>query len=58
MSARNMKKNTKTDLDGLDAMNDDMIDTSEIPPLSDELFASAKWRMPKDKGKITVEVEP
>jgi len=28
-------------------MTDDMIDTSEIPPLTKEFFATAKWRMPK-----------
>jgi uncharacterized protein (DUF4415 family) len=35
-----------------------MIDTSDIPPLTDNFFASAKWRMPKDKVRIIVEVEP
>jgi len=53
-----MNKNTKTDLDRFDALTDDMIDTSDIPPLTDEFFASAKWRMPNDKVKVTVEVEP
>jgi len=55
-----MNKNTKTDLARFDAMTDDMIDTSDIPPLADEFFASAKWRMPKEKEKVkvTVEIEP
>jgi len=53
-----MNKHTKTNLERLDAMTDDMIDTSDIPPLTDEFFATAKWRMPKQKVKITVEVEP
>ncbi len=52
-----MNKNTKTNLDRFDALTDDMIDTSDIPPLTDEFFASAKWRMPNDKVKVTVEVE-
>ena len=39
-------------------MTDDMIDTSDIPPLADNFFATAKWRMPKPKAKVTVEVEP
>ena len=39
-------------------MTDDMIDTSDVPPLTEEFFESAKWRMPKDKVKVTVEVEP
>ena len=53
-----MNKNTKTNLDRFDALTDDMIDTSDIPPLTDNFFASAKWRMPKDKVKVLVEVEP
>ena len=53
-----MNKPTKTNLDRFDALSDDMIDTSEIPPLTDEFFTSAHWRMPKSKVKVTVEVEP
>ncbi|MFH1909558.1 MAG: BrnA antitoxin family protein [Chloroflexota bacterium] len=45
-------------MEHFDAMTDDMIDTSEIPPLTEDFFASAKWRMPKQKVKVTVEVEP
>jgi len=39
-------------------MSDDMIDISDIPPLTEEFFATAKWRMPKHKVAVTVEVEP
>ena len=39
-------------------MTDDMIDTSDIPPLTDEFFATAKWRMPTRAVMVTVEVEP
>ncbi len=58
MKKNNMKKPTKTDLELFDAMSDDMIDTSDIPPLTEEFFSTAKWRMPKQKVKVTVEVEP
>ena len=50
--------NTKTNLDHFDALTNDMIDTSDIPALTETFFASAKWRMPKDKVKVTVEIEP
>ena len=53
-----MKRNSKTNLDRFDALTDEMIDTSDIPPLTEEFFASATWRMPKDKVKVIVEVEP
>jgi uncharacterized protein (DUF4415 family) len=39
-------------------MTDNEIDTSEIPLLTEEFFSAAKWRMPKPKVKVTVEVEP
>jgi uncharacterized protein (DUF4415 family) len=53
-----MNSPTKTNLERLDAMTDDEIDTSEVPPLTDKFFASAKWRMPSPTVKVTVEVEP
>jgi len=53
-----MNRNLKTNLDRFDALADDMIDTSDIPSLTEDFFASAKWRMPKDKVKVMVEVEP
>jgi len=33
-------------------------ETSDAPPLGEEFFASAAWRMPKPKVTVTVEVEP
>ena len=55
-----MGKPTKTNWEEFDALTDDMIDTSDIPPLSDDFFATAKWRMPKSRKKVsvTVEIEP
>ena len=53
-----MNRNTKTNLDRFDAMTDEMIDTSDIPPLTDKFFALAKWRMPSSKVKVVVELEP
>lgn len=58
MKENTMSKPTKTNLERLDALNDDTIDTSDIPALTDEFFTTAQWRMPKSKVKVTVEVEP
>lgn len=57
MNESSTNKPTKTNLERLDAMTDDMIDTSDIPPLTDKFFATAKWRMPGKKVKVTVEVD-
>jgi len=58
MNENNMNKPTATNLEELDAMTDEMIDTSDIPPLGKEFFATAHWRMPQSKVQVTVEVEP
>ncbi|MEH1982521.1 hypothetical protein [Nostoc sp.] len=39
-------------------MSDEDIDTSDIPPLSEEFFAKAQLRMPKSAITITVKVDP
>jgi len=39
-------------------MTDEMIDTSDIPPLSDEFFDKATWRMPTAPVTVTIQVEP
>ena len=58
MSEHNMSKPTKTNLELLDAMTDEMIDTTDVPPLTEKFFKTAKWRKPQSTVKVTVEVEP
>jgi uncharacterized protein (DUF4415 family) len=58
MKENYMNKPTKTNLEHFDAMTDDEIDMSEIPLLTEAFFSTAKWRMPKPKVAVTVEVEP
>ncbi|TBR61864.1 hypothetical protein B4U84_14165 [Westiellopsis prolifica IICB1] len=41
-----MSNTSKTDWSRIDEMTDDEIDTSDIPPLTDEFFSKAKLRMP------------
>jgi uncharacterized protein (DUF4415 family) len=41
-----MSNTSRTDWSRIDAMADEDIDTSDIPPLSDEFFSKAKLRMP------------
>lgn len=58
MSGNDMNKPTVTNLEELDALTDEMIDTSDIPPLTEEFFAKAQWRRPQPKVQVTVEIEP
>jgi uncharacterized protein (DUF4415 family) len=46
MKGKSMNNTSRTDWARIDAMSDDEIDTSDIPPLTDEFFAKAKLRMP------------
>ncbi|MEM7532016.1 MAG: BrnA antitoxin family protein [Chloroflexota bacterium] len=63
MNGNDINKPSETNLVLFDEMTDDMIDTSEIPPLSDEFFETAEWRMPEEivpekRVKVTIEIEP
>ncbi|MCU0570763.1 MAG: BrnA antitoxin family protein [Oculatellaceae cyanobacterium Prado106] len=54
-----MSNTSRTDWDRIDAMSDEDIDTSDIPPLSDEFFAKAKLRMPSSSlATVAIRVDP
>lgn len=52
-----MNKNSTTNWARIDAMTDDDIDTSDIPPLTDEFFQRASVRMPKAAQTMTVQLD-
>lgn len=58
MSAKSTKRLSRTDWDRVDAMSDEEIDTSEIPPLDERFFAEAELRMPASKSSITIRLDP
>lgn len=58
MSENDIKQPSGTNLERFDEMSDEMIDTSDIPPLSDKFFERATWRLPNLLVAITVQVEP
>ncbi|MGG6240214.1 BrnA antitoxin family protein [Nodosilinea sp. AN01ver1] len=58
MNESAMNNTSKTDWARIDAMTDDDIDTSDIPPLDEAFFAKAKLRMPQSTAsKVTVSVD-
>jgi len=57
MSDTPMNKHSETDWARIDALTDDEIDTSDIPPLTDEFFKRAKVRLPQGKVAVTVQVD-
>lgn len=42
----------KSSVERLDAMTDDMVDTSELPPLTEKFFTTARWRTPGQALKV------
>jgi uncharacterized protein (DUF4415 family) len=58
MSDTPMDKHSETDWARIDAMTDEEIDTSDIPPLTEDFFKRAKVRMPKRKVAVTMQVDP
>ncbi len=52
-----MNNTSRTDWARIDAMSDDEIDTSDIPPLADEFFSKAKLRMPSSLATVAVRID-
>jgi len=53
-----MNNTSKTNWARIDAMTDDDIDTSDIPPLDEAFFAKAKLRMPQSTvSMVTVPID-
>lgn len=57
MNASDLKKHSETNWVKVEAMTDEEIDTSDIPPLDDAFFANAKLRMPKGKVPVVISVD-
>jgi uncharacterized protein (DUF4415 family) len=57
MNADTMNNMSKTDWERIDAMCDEDIDTSDIPPLTAEFWAKAKLRTPK-QITASVQIDP
>ncbi len=55
MNEKPMNNSLKSDWDRVDAMADEDIDTTDIPPLTKDFFQSARVRMPKQR--VTMEID-
>ncbi|MFV9504444.1 MAG: BrnA antitoxin family protein [Oscillochloridaceae bacterium umkhey_bin13] len=58
MSETSINKPLETDWARVDAMQDDEIDTSDIPPLTDKFFKRAVVRLPDQRVVVTMHVDP
>ena len=53
-----MSDTSKTDWSRIDAMTDEDIDTSDIPPLTEEFFSKSRWWKPVKPLNVTIQVDP
>ena len=58
MNKSDMNNSSKTNWEMIDAMTDETIDRSELPPLDDAFFDRATWRMPQESVSVTVQLDP
>ena len=58
MNENNMKNISKTDWDRVDALTDEDIDTSDIPPLTEDFFEKAQWRPPFKPMTVLIQIDP
>jgi len=58
MSDKDLSNTSRTNWAALDAMNDEAIDYSDIPPLTEEFFEKATLRIPATQARQLVQIEP
>ncbi len=56
MSESDTGNSSETNWAMIDALTDEMIDRTELPPLDESFFARATWRMPKGQAIVAVPV--
>jgi uncharacterized protein (DUF4415 family) len=57
MNESDMNKFSETNWEKIDALTDETIDRSELPPLDESYFARATWRMPKNLVTVTMHLD-
>jgi uncharacterized protein (DUF4415 family) len=58
MNENAMNNTSRTNWERVDALTEDEIDTSDIPPLTEEFFSKSQWRTPISSFNVLVSVEP
>lgn len=57
MSNTAINKSSESNWERIDAMTDDEIDTSEIPPLNDAFFSRARVQWPRTQVTATIHLD-
>ena len=57
MKKKDLEKLSQTDWSRLEAMQDEDIDFSDIPELSEAFFKNAVLRLPRPKAKVCIRID-
>lgn len=58
MSGKDLSSTSRTNWAALEAMDDEGIDYSDIPPLTEDFFENATLRIPATQAQQLVQIEP
>lgn len=58
MNENAMNSSSETNWEKVDSLTEDEIDTSDIPPLTEEFFSKSRWRRPVTPLNVLVQVDP
>ncbi|TVQ23128.1 MAG: hypothetical protein EA367_02720 [Leptolyngbya sp. DLM2.Bin15] len=58
MSNKDLSNTSRTNWQALEAMGDEGIDYSDIPPLTEEFFEQATLKIPASQAQQLVQIEP
>ncbi|NJK52615.1 MAG: BrnA antitoxin family protein [Leptolyngbyaceae cyanobacterium SU_3_3] len=58
MNSKDLSNTSRTNWAALEAMDDEGIDYSDIPPLTEEFFEKATLRIPASQAQQLVQIEP
>ena len=57
MNENAMNNISRTNWEQVDALTEDQIDTSDVPPLTEEFFSKSRWRTPVPLLNVLVQVD-
>lgn len=58
MNESAMNNTSRTNWEKVDSLTEEEIDTSDIPPLTEEFFTKSRWWKPVEPLDVLVQVDP
>lgn len=58
MSENSTNDISRTNWEKVDSLTEEEIDTSDIPPITEELFSKSRWWRPVSSTNVLVEIDP